>query len=240
MITLKQWDGQNITPADDAAIYAHFDARSGTISGCEVTHLGSNQIRVAAGRGMVCGRQFVTEDTTVLATLADTGTLQGRLIVQVDIGNTEQPIQLITQAAATLPELTQEDLNAGGTVYQLPLATYTVSNVAVSDLVAADVLLSPVHPNGKLIKRMKVNAADYTLSWRSSTSGLAYTTVATLAELGLSDKLILGAYLGSWTGFNEKSMPSIYVTDSDVGLTNTTKTWTCTSFIINITYTDAE
>lgn len=239
MITLKQWNGQNITPADDAALYAHFDARSGTISGCEVTHLGSNQIRVAAGRGMICGRQFVTEDTTVLATLADTGTMSGRLLVQVDIGNTEQPIQLITQAAATLPELTQEDLNAGGTVYQLPLATYTVDNVAVSELVASDVLLPPVHPDGKLIQRMTVNAATATLSWRSAVGGLRYTTVATLAELGLTGKTVLGAYLGSWGGFSEATLPSIYITDTYVGLINTTSTWTATSFYINIIYTDA-
>lgn len=239
MITLKQWNGQNITPADDAALYAHFDARSGKIYGCEVTHLGSNQIRIAAGRGMICGRQFVIEDTTVLATLADTGTMSGRLLVQVDIGNTEQPIQIITQAAATLPELTQEDLNAGGTVYQLPLATYTVDNVAVSNLVASDVLLPPVHPDGKLIQRKQVNVANYTLSWRSAVGGLQYASVATMEELGLTGKTILGVYLGSWGGLNEATLPSIYATDAYIGLINTTRTWTCTSFIINIIYTDA-
>ena len=143
MITLKQFDGATISPADDAALYAHFEARCGAIQGMEITHLGSNQIRVGSGRGIICGRSFVVEEETIAATLSTSGAQRGRLIVQLDIANAEKPISFITQAASTLPDLTQEDLNAGGTMYQFELANFSVNETAISNLVAAE-KLSPV------------------------------------------------------------------------------------------------
>lgn len=140
MIILKQFNGANVTPADDAALYAHFDRRCGVFAGCEIAHLGANQISISSGRGMVCGRTFAVEAETILATLATSGTQNGRLLVHVDIGNAEAPISFVTQAAATLPDLVQEDLNDGGTVYQLVLATYTVNSTTISDLSVAPLI----------------------------------------------------------------------------------------------------
>lgn len=140
MITLKQFEGAIVTPADDAALYAHFDNRSGILSGMEIAHLGANQISVGGGRGMICGRTFVVESETILATLATSGTQSGRLLVQINLGNPDAPISFMTQAASVLPDLVQEDLNAGGTVYQLVLATYSVSTTAVSNLVTTSAL----------------------------------------------------------------------------------------------------
>ena len=140
MITLKQFEGAIVTPADDAALYAHFDNRSGILSGMEVTHLGANQISVGGGRGMICGRTFVVEAETILATLTTTGTQNGRLLVQINLGNPDEPIAFMTQTASALPDLVQEDLNAGGTVYQLVLATYTVNTTTISDLAAVPIL----------------------------------------------------------------------------------------------------
>lgn len=139
MITLIQWNGSNVTPADDAALYAHFDGRSGIISGCVPSSLGSNQIAVSSGRGYICGRQFTVQQETILAQVSSSGAeMQGRLLVQIDLANSEQPITFLTQAMASLPDLVQDDLNNGGTVYQLPLATYTIDSVAISDFTVVD------------------------------------------------------------------------------------------------------
>lgn len=137
MIILKQFNGANITPADDAALYAHFDRRCGVFAGCEIAHLGANQISVGSGRGIVCGRTFVIEAETVLATLSTSGTQNGRLLLQIDLGNADAPASFITQAASVLPDLVQEDLNEGGTLYQLVLATYAVNSTTISDLSVA-------------------------------------------------------------------------------------------------------
>ena len=154
MINLIQWNGVNVTPADDAALYAHFDPRSGIISGCQVTFLSANQLNITSGRGYICGRQFIVQQEVILATLATSGTMQGRLLVQVDLSNTETPIEFVTQAAATLPDLQQDDLNDGGTVYQLPLATYTVDNITLSNFTALNQtlgsLLDAIYPIGSI------------------------------------------------------------------------------------------
>lgn len=136
MITLKQYDGSLVAPADDAALYAHLDSRAGVIAGCEIAHLGANQISIAAGYGLICGRVFEIEAETILAELAASGTQSGRLLVQINLANASAPISFVTQAATSLPELVQEDLNAGGTTYQLVLATYTVTTTAISNLAA--------------------------------------------------------------------------------------------------------
>lgn len=139
-VTLKQWNGENISPLDDAVLYQHFDNRSGVIFGCAVTHLGGNQLQVASGRGMICGREFEVQQETVLATLG--AGVPGRLLLVVDTSNVSEPISFVTQAANQLPALLQEDINQGGTVYQLPLATYTAGTAAISDLVVINSTLA--------------------------------------------------------------------------------------------------
>ncbi len=135
MIELKQYTGSVITPTDDALLYDFLlSEQSGIFEGCEVTHLGANQLQVSAGRGAIRGRVFVIESETILAELSQTGTLQGRLLVRIDLDNAESPIVLTTQAENILPALIQEDINRGGSIFEMSLATYTAEATQVSDL----------------------------------------------------------------------------------------------------------
>ena len=59
------------------------------------------------------------------------------------MANTEAPIAFVTQAADPLPALVQEDINASGTVYQLPIATFTAQPTMVSDLQYVAHTISP-------------------------------------------------------------------------------------------------
>lgn len=183
MIILKQFDGANVTPADDAALYAHLDARSGIISGVEIAHLGANQISIGAGRGIVCGRTFVIEAETVLATLSASGTQNGRLLLQIDLGNADAPASFITQAAAVLPDLVQEDLNEGGTLYQLVLATYTVNTTTISGLSAVAPLASIFGANGAIPLAAGGTGAVTALAARKNIGAKVYFS---LAELGIT------------------------------------------------------
>lgn len=146
MIQLKQFNGSRITPTDDAILYDFFNReQSGLLEGCQVTHLGSNQLHIGAGRGIIRGRAFVVEEETILAQLSSGGEIAGRLLIQVDVDNTESPISFITQAEESLPALTQEDINHDGAVFQLPLATYQVTEILISGLKnVAEYLLGPV------------------------------------------------------------------------------------------------
>lgn len=138
MITLKQFTGQNITPTDDATLYELFSSsQAGIIYGCNVTSLGANQLQVSAGRGMILGRSFVVEQETILAELAPSGSMKGRLSIKIDLGNAETPISFETQVGSVLPSPTQEQLNRGGSVYEMPLAEYDVDAIQISNVTMA-------------------------------------------------------------------------------------------------------
>lgn len=136
-VILKQFPGQEVNPEDDGKLYDFFALfETCIVSGGGVTHLGGNQLRIADGWGLIKGRQFVVTAETVNAVLSSSGTVAGRLILEVDLG-AETPISFKTQKAP-LPNLTQQDINNGGTVYQMPLATYNVGTASISNLVVVD------------------------------------------------------------------------------------------------------
>lgn len=133
MIKLIQFDGANVTPQDDGAVFDQA-LGSGIFFGCVVSATGGNQLTVTAGRGIASGRSFSVEQETINATTSQSGSVPGRLLIEVDISNIDTPIKFVTQAQSPLPELIQQNLNNGGTVYQLPLSIYTVDAVQVSGL----------------------------------------------------------------------------------------------------------
>ena len=193
-ITLKQFNGSIVTPTDDAVLYEHLLGANGVMSGCTVTSSGGSILNVADGRGFICGRQFVIEAQTVTATLPTSGTANGRLLIQIDMSNATTPISFITQAAATLPELTQEDINGSGTVYQFPLATYTASTTAVSELVNTAVQLpevmtsfngrsGAVEPKSGDYKATQVTMAGYTKATARAAVSTSDTVNSALSKL---------------------------------------------------------
>lgn len=135
MITLKQFTGQTITPTDDAALYDFFSSKqSGIIDGCQVTSLGDNRLQVSAGRGIIRGRSFVVEQEEIRAQLGTAENQKGRLSIKIDLGNTETPISFVTVAGESLDEPIQQEINQGGSVYELPLAEYTVGVTQITNL----------------------------------------------------------------------------------------------------------
>lgn len=134
MITLLQYNASIVTPTDDAYLYNHIINDSGIFTGVEVTTQGGNIINVSDGRGIILGRNFVVEAQTINAMLPTSGSVPGRLLIQIDMANTEAPISFVTQAQDPLPALVHEDINASGTVYQLAIATYTAQPTMISDL----------------------------------------------------------------------------------------------------------
>lgn len=136
MITLKRFEGQSITPSDDAILYDNIIRHNGILRGCELTCLGGNMIRIGEGRGIIKGRDFIINEETILATLSASGTRQGRLLIHVDLMDVQEPIKFQTQIGTndTLPQLVKnEDINYEAGIYQLELATYTASEIMLTD-----------------------------------------------------------------------------------------------------------
>ena len=186
-ITLKQFDGGLVTPTDDAKLYHYILQSSGIMSGCVASLISGNQLRVTSGRGMIMGRMFVVEEETILANLPTIGITNGRLLIRIDTTNSDAPISFVTQEAETLPALVQEDINESGTIYEIPLATYTAGQVDVTNFAyGTQHVFAPYRPNllinGSLQVAQRYNAADST----------TYTNP--------SNKMILDMFLFSGTG----------------------------------------
>lgn len=143
IITLKQYDGQSVTPKDDAIFYDLIIGKSGIISGCELANLGAGQIKISAGRGIIKGRQFEVLEHTINVTLAETDTLSGRIYIHMDLSNSAAPIRIMHETAAVISELVQdEDCNETAGVYEIELGTYTASVLTISDLTKTAAVIS--------------------------------------------------------------------------------------------------
>ena len=145
-VEMKQKAGTNVTPKDDALLYDFLIADSGVVEGCVASAIGGTQMKITSGRGVILGRVFVIEAETIQATLTETQ--NGRLLVRIN--GTTQEIALVTQAAASLPALQKEDINRGGTLYELELATYKISKTVITDLQVTAHTIAP-HPKNTLL-----------------------------------------------------------------------------------------
>nr|DAT55779.1 MAG TPA: Receptor Binding Protein sandwich domain, phage receptor [Caudoviricetes sp.] len=144
MVTLHTFDGGTVNAINDALLYDFIIGKNGIVTGATVTSASALLLHIDSGWGVIKGRIFSIEDETISATPSTSGSVKGRLILQIDITNTTNPITFVTQAAATLPALQQEDINKNGTIYQLPIATYDINEVAISNLQMAAPIIDAV------------------------------------------------------------------------------------------------
>ena len=136
-IVLKTFRGGSVTPLDDAIIQQTVIGTNGIFKGCNVTYARGNVLHVSQGFGMIKGRFFEVYDCEVGVILnSGSGTLQGRLYIHMDLSNADEPIQLLTETASVLTDLTgDEDVNFNNTAYDLELATFGVTRTGITNLV---------------------------------------------------------------------------------------------------------
>lgn len=135
-IRLMRYENSVVTATDDAILHDMMMPYNGIIKGVEMEHLGSNQIYVGAGRGMIKGRDFEVAEQTIYAKLSEDNPEPGRIIIRLDLANADEPISLISQigTGGQLPELIQEkDCNYTAGIYEIPMATYTSEATKITD-----------------------------------------------------------------------------------------------------------
>lgn len=134
-IRLITYSGQTVIPKNDAITYDAAIGRCGVFYGCDVTASG-NVIYVAGGSGIIRGRYFEIEASTLSIALASTDTLLGRLYIRMDLSNTEAPIQLLTYTGSSLPALEQDaDANFTDGVWEMELARFSVTTTEITNVV---------------------------------------------------------------------------------------------------------
>lgn len=134
-LTLYQINNALVPPIADARLYELLSSGVvGVVQGVKVTSLGGNQLQVSSGWGIALGRVFSVEAETISASVSSSGEVDGRLLIHLDVSVEDTPISFVTQAQTPLPDLVQEDINQSGTIYEIPLATYKINELAISNL----------------------------------------------------------------------------------------------------------
>ena len=123
---------QSVSSNDDAHVYnLILGGMNGKSSGCEMT-FGTDDIYISKGYFFAASRLVNIPSTETISTpVVSSGTRYCRLVFEVDLAKTNTDSEFaqgyfkILQATTDYPSITQEDLNNGGNVYQLPFAKFT-------------------------------------------------------------------------------------------------------------------
>lgn len=186
-IKLVTYAGQTVTPKDDAIIYDSAVAQNGVFYGCDVTASG-NTLYIAGGYGMVKGRFFEIENSSIPVTLASGDTLLGRLYIHLDLSNSEAPIQLLTETGSSLSTLEHDDdANYTDGVWDVELATFNVTTSAISNLTET---YQTITDNASLISALQ-SAVDTLNSNLNTVNIESIQRVATTVTTGATGNIAL-------------------------------------------------
>lgn len=137
-VRLVTFNGETVTPQDDAILYqtATID---GIYSNAEFTISGATTIHVGATFAIIGGRFIeIGEQDINVPLAASSSDLKGQLYLNLDLQNTEAPLDLLVETAATesaLTPMTQDvDLNVDNGIYMMRLALFGVSNTTIYNL----------------------------------------------------------------------------------------------------------
>ena len=134
---------QTVSSNDDAHIYkVLLNGRKGKTKGCTITY-GIDDIYVSEGYFFIANRLMnITSVETIPTPVVTTGTTYCRLVFEIDMTKTntnsvfEQGYFKILSSSSAYPNVTQEDLENGGNVYQLPFARFTKTLDGIASFVS--------------------------------------------------------------------------------------------------------
>lgn len=133
-IRLITYAEETVTPKDDAIIQDIGVGRSGILNGVEVSASG-NTIVLTGGYGVIKGRLFQVNASSVTVQLSSGSTLLGRLYIRLDLSNQNEPISILIETGSTLRGLTkEEDANYTDGIYEMEMATFSVSSTEILNL----------------------------------------------------------------------------------------------------------
>lgn len=131
-VNIITYTGKTRTAQHDAMTYDAAIGQSGILYGCEVTASG-NVLTIGNGYGIIKGRVFQIEEEAITVPLASSGSQSKCLVLTLDLSNSEHPLVLAVQNGDYT--LTQDaDANFDTGIYQIKLATFTVTSVEITDV----------------------------------------------------------------------------------------------------------
>lgn len=132
MIDLVTYNERLVHAVSDAIFYENISA-DGILYGMGYETSG-NKVTIFSGYGIIKGRVFeITGQEEVNIPQVTSGSVNGQIIIQIDLSNSDNPIQLI--ADNTMRELTQNpQFNYLAGVWEVQLATYSVTPIGVVNI----------------------------------------------------------------------------------------------------------
>lgn len=137
-------DGQNITSAQDGAMYNVFAGGQDFVIGGIGNELAvqynssSLQVTLGTGEGIICGRHFNVTGTDTTLTLSANST--GTLVVRYDLTQSGSNVVRFRTVSSTK----SQNINDNGSTHDLVLGTYSTSASGVSNFTDARVIYSTV------------------------------------------------------------------------------------------------
>lgn len=134
---------QAVSSNDDSHIYKMlFGGRKGRTKGCKMT-FGVDDIHISEGCFMASNRLVeITSTETITSPVVSSGTTYFRLVFEINLAQSNtleefrQGYFKVISAATDYPVLTQQDLDNGGSVYQLPFARFTKTISGIGNFVS--------------------------------------------------------------------------------------------------------
>lgn len=159
-IELKQYTGQTVTAQDDAIMNDQFYGLNGVIVGCNLHFISVNVVNIESGWGIIKGRLFKITETTLNCMLPDDNGV-GIVKIKMDLLNKDYPVQILSEAIAgnVYPVIEQnEECNYNNGIYEIELARYTASVVAITNFKQTFEILEKKSIQG-LIKQASITKA---------------------------------------------------------------------------------
>lgn len=134
---------QLVSSNDDAHIHKIIlNGRKGKTKGCTMT-FGKDDIYIANGYFFAANRLVKIASMETIATpIVSSGTTYCRLVFEIDLTKTntntsfEQGYFKVLSSTSDYPGITQEDLEDGGNIYQLPFARFTKTASGIGSFVS--------------------------------------------------------------------------------------------------------
>lgn len=174
--------------------YTFLNHANGITKGCEITHDNDN-IYITDGYFIVFGRFVKIDGTeTIVTDEVLSGTKYCRLVFEIDLTKTNT-VDTFLQGAfkvlsdiSTYPTLTQEDLDAGGNIYQLSFCKFTKTSVGIANFVkeVSALEFSVVFTNTEKEKLAGI-AEGAQVNTVTSVAGKTGAVTLTKSDVGLSN-----------------------------------------------------
>lgn len=134
---------QSVTSNDDSHVYkVLLNGKKGRTKGCKMT-FGTDDIYISDGYFFASNRLIEIPSTeTVPTPVITSGTIYCRMVFEIDLAKTNtntafsQGYFKVLTNSAEYPSITQENLEDGGNIYQLPFAKFTKSVGGIGSFVS--------------------------------------------------------------------------------------------------------